>query len=81
MKDTGLCAPRNMITIMGLEFNKNGVGLGGEASLYGHLMNTRIFTLILDKRMNVSSRNYEANSYMCDLDVLIIMRCCVFHIL
>ena len=35
----------------------------------------------MDKRMNPSSKNYEANGYMHDLDVLIIMRCCVFHFL
>lgn len=81
LKDTGFCAPRNMITIMGLKFNKIGVGLVGEASLYDHLINTRILTLIMDKRMNPSSKNYEANGYMHDLDVLIIMRCCVFHFL
>ena len=40
--------------------------------LYAHLMNTKNFTLITNKDIQVSSKKYEESGYSLDLDLLTI---------
>ena len=52
--------------------NVNMLG-GGGGDLYAHLMSTRIFTLIMYKNIHTGSEYYEANDYVYNLDLLIML--------
>ena len=48
-----------------------GEGGGEEGDLYDHLMSTRIFIFGDEENIYMSSKNYETNGYVHDLELLI----------
>lgn len=73
LKEIKICVP-NLLNILDSIVDRiGGGGRGRERDLFDHFMIKRIFTLIKDKDMHMSSsKTYEENSYKHNLDFLVI---------